>query len=225
MDFESPAGPLPRITYGNLVLGGLAAVEYTGRSIFLSQPELGALVAEYALDGRPLRTFGDLRKTGHEHDPGVHLAMNSGVVIANPTGGFYFVFLAGVPQFRKYDASGRLLFDRHIEGPELDELVQALPTTWARRRAGGRRAPDRDALWCGPRLPMLPAISGLRPQPGLPTCTTRAAKSSEPCGFAARARWLPPRCRSPRRGDCWLRPAATRSMSDGRAPAALTPAR
>jgi hypothetical protein len=132
--FRIPGRALPRITYGNLVLGGLAAVEYTGRSIFLSQPELGALVAEYALDGRPLRTFGDLRKTGHEHDPGVHLAMNSGVVIANPTGGFYFVFLAGVPQFRKYDASGRLLFDRHIEGPELDELVQALPTTWARRR-------------------------------------------------------------------------------------------
>jgi hypothetical protein len=56
------------------------------------------------------------------------------VVIANPAGGFYFVFLAGVPQFRKYDASGRLLFDRHIEGPELDELVQTMPTTWARRK-------------------------------------------------------------------------------------------
>ena len=132
--FRIPGRALPRITFGNLVLGGLAAVEYTGRSVFLSQPELGALIAEYSLDGRPLRTFGDLRKTGHEQDPGVHLAMNSGLVIANPAGGFFFVFLAGVPQFRKYDSTGRLLFDRHVEGPELDELVQALPTTWARRK-------------------------------------------------------------------------------------------
>jgi hypothetical protein len=132
--FRIPGRGLPRITFGNLVLGGLAAVEYTGRSVFLSQPELGALIAEYSLDGRPLRTFGDLRKTGHEQDSGVHLAMNSGLVIANPAGGFFFVFLAGIPQFRKYDRAGRLLFDRHVEGPELDELVQALPTTWARRK-------------------------------------------------------------------------------------------
>jgi hypothetical protein len=132
--FRIPGRALPRITFGNLVLGGLAAVEYTGQSVFLSQPELGALIAEYSLNGRLLRTFGDLRKTGHEPDPGVHLAMNSGLVIANPAGGFFFVFLAGIPQFRKYDSTGRLLFDRHIEGPELDELVQALPTTWARRK-------------------------------------------------------------------------------------------
>lgn len=132
--FRIPGRALPRITFGNLVLGGLAAVEYTGRSIFLSQPELGALIAEYALNGRPLRTFGHLRKTGHEQDPGVHLAMNSGLVIANRGGGFFFVFLAGVPQFRKYDSTGNLLFDRHVEGPEMDELVQALPTTWARRK-------------------------------------------------------------------------------------------
>ena len=132
--FRIPGRALPRITFGNVVLGGVAAVEYTGRSVFLSQPELGALIAEYSLDGRPLRTFGDLRKTGHEQEPGVHLAMNSGLVIANPAGGFFFVFLAGVPQFRKYDSAGRLIFDRHVEGPELDELIQALPTTWARRK-------------------------------------------------------------------------------------------
>jgi hypothetical protein len=139
--FRIPGRVLPRITSGNLVLGGLAAVEYTGRSVFLSQPELGALIVEYALDGRPLRTFGHLRPTGHEQDSDVHLAMNSGMVIANPAGGFYFVFLAGVPQFRKYDASGRLLFDRHVEGPELDELVQALPTTWARRKVADGELP------------------------------------------------------------------------------------
>src|SRR5687767_11836458 len=70
---------------------------------------------------------------------------------------------------------------------------------------------------------MLPAVSGLQPQPRSPTCTTQAAKSGEPYGFAASVRWLPPRCRSPRRADCWLRRAATRSMSDGRAPRSLLP--
>ena len=33
---------------------------------------------------------------------------------------------------------------------------------------------------------------------------------------------FPPHCRSPRTGDCWLRPAATRSMPGGRRPGALT---
>ena len=132
--FRIAGRALPRITSGTLVLGGVAAVEYTGRSVFLSQPELGALIAEYALDGRPLRTFGVLRRTGQESDGGVHLAMNSGLIVVNPAGGYYFVFLAGDPVFRKYDASGRLVFERHIEGTELDAFVQGLPTTWARRK-------------------------------------------------------------------------------------------
>jgi hypothetical protein len=132
--FRLSARAVPRITAGNLVLGGLAGIEYTGRSVFLSQPERGALIAEYATDGRPLRAFGALRKTGHEHDRAVHLALNAGLVVINRSGGFFFVFLAGIPQFRKYDASGQLLFERHIEGAELDQFVHALPTTWPVRK-------------------------------------------------------------------------------------------
>jgi hypothetical protein len=119
---------------GGFVLSGLGAVEYTGKSVLLNQPELGALIAEYSPAGRNLRTFGDLRRTGHEGDPDVHLALNSGLVVANREGGFYFVFLAGVPQFRKYDAAGQLVFERHIEGREMDPLVQELPTTWRRHK-------------------------------------------------------------------------------------------
>ena len=98
--FRLPARAVPRIAAGNLVLGGLAGIEYTGRSVLLSQPELGALIAEYEANGRPLRTFGEPRPTGHERDRGVHLALNSGLVVVNPAGGFFYVFLAGVPQFR-----------------------------------------------------------------------------------------------------------------------------
>ena len=132
--FRLPGRAVPRITLGNLVLNGVAAAEYTGSSIFISQPENGALITEFGIDGAPRRSFGDLRRTGHEGEANVHVAMNSGIVAAIPGGGFYFVFLAGVPQFRRYDADGRLLFDRHIEGPDLDQFVQSLPTTWKRRQ-------------------------------------------------------------------------------------------
>lgn len=132
--FSLPGRAVPRVVLGTLILSGIAALEYTGRSIFLSQPENGALMAEYSADGRPLRSFGGLRGTGQESDPDVHLALNSGLAIANPAGGLYFVFLAGVPQFRKYDAAGTLVFERHIEGRELDPLVQNLPSTWKRQR-------------------------------------------------------------------------------------------
>ena len=43
-----------------------------------------------------------------------------------PRGGFYFVFQAGVPMFRKYDGGGRLVFERHIEGVELDRAIAGL---------------------------------------------------------------------------------------------------
>jgi hypothetical protein len=60
--------------------------------------------------------------------------MNSGLPLVDPSGGFYFVFLAGVPLFRKYDDQGRLVFERHIEGPEMDDYVRAMPTRWPTRR-------------------------------------------------------------------------------------------
>jgi len=50
------------------------------------------------------------------------------------TAGFYFVFLGGVPMFRKYDAAGALVFERHIEGVEIDRHIQSLPNSWPRRR-------------------------------------------------------------------------------------------
>jgi len=62
------------------------------------------------------------------------LALNTGLPLAHPSGGFYFVFQAGVPMFRRYARDGTLLFERHIEGPETDPLVQGLPTMWPRRK-------------------------------------------------------------------------------------------
>jgi hypothetical protein len=51
------------------------------------------------------------------------------------------VFLGGRPLFRKYDADGSLLFERHIEGAELDRYLASLPTHWPRRRVADREVP------------------------------------------------------------------------------------
>jgi hypothetical protein len=132
--FTMPGAGVPQITLGNLVLSGLGTLEYTGQSVLISQPELGSLVVEYLVTGTPLRTFGQLRLTGQEKDPAVHAALNVGITLVDPKGGgYYFVFLAGVPMFRKYDAAGKLVFERHIEGIEVDPFLEQMPTTWRRR--------------------------------------------------------------------------------------------
>jgi len=134
--FTLQSKEIARVTIDTVVLSGIGSIQFTGRSIFINQPETGALVSELTLYGQPIRTFGELRKTGQEADRDVHLALNSGFPLIDPTGGFYFVFSAGIPAFRKYDPTGRLLFERHIEGPELDEYVRALPGVWPKRQNG-----------------------------------------------------------------------------------------
>jgi hypothetical protein len=132
--FTMPGRGVPQITLGDLVLSGLGTLEYTGQTVLISQPELGSLVVEYLPTGTPLRSFGDLRETGQEKDPQVHAALNLGITLLNPKGGYYFVFLSGVPVFRKYDSAGKLVFERHIEGIEVDPYVGRTPTTWPRKR-------------------------------------------------------------------------------------------
>jgi hypothetical protein len=124
----------PRLVLESGVLNGIASIQYAGGSLFINQPEFGALVSELGPYGTPLRSFGELRRTGHEADRNIHLAMNVGLPLPDPTGGYYFVFLAGVPMFRKYDAKGVLLFERHVEGPEVDQYLRTMPTWWPTRR-------------------------------------------------------------------------------------------
>jgi hypothetical protein len=132
--FSLPGRAQTRISIGNFVLNGISTLQYTGSAILISQPDLGGLITEYRLDAGTNRTFGTLRPTGHEADRDLHLALNSGLPLVDPTGGYFFVFQAGVPLFQKFDGDGRFVFERHIEGVEIDEIVKALPTTWPRRR-------------------------------------------------------------------------------------------
>ena len=58
-------------------------------------------MTEYSLTGFPVKTAGQLRPTRHENDRALHLALNAGIALPEPDGGFYFVFIAGPPAFRK----------------------------------------------------------------------------------------------------------------------------
>jgi hypothetical protein len=123
----------PGVVAGPFAVNGIDSMQFTGRSFLVSRPGLGSLFSEYDLRGGVIRQLGTLRPTGQEDDPAVHQALNSGLPLVDPTGGFYFVFHSGRPMFRKYDATGALLFERHIEGRELDAAIGALPTTWRER--------------------------------------------------------------------------------------------
>jgi hypothetical protein len=135
--FVLPPRMRTQLTYNDVVLNGIGSLHYTGSAILISQPESGALVTQYALNGHVVRTFGELRATGHEDDQAIHLALNSGIPLPAPDNGFYFVFQQGLPALRRYDANGRLLFERRIEGREIDDVVANLPVVWVRGRTKG----------------------------------------------------------------------------------------
>jgi hypothetical protein len=139
--FALPGREASLVTFDGLVISGLGSLVYNGRSIFVSRPQSGSLVTELGVDGVSARAFGELRDTGHEQDLDLHRALNSGLIVINPEGGFYFVFVAGVPMFRRYDASGTLMFERHIEGTELDDYMRNRPTTWPRRKTADGEIP------------------------------------------------------------------------------------
>lgn len=143
--FYTPAQGGVRRSGGRLTMRGAGSLAFTGRTFVLNSPVTGALMSEFDATGDPIRSIGTLRPTGHEADRAVHEALNTGLPIFEPDGGCYFVFDTGVPLFRRYDRSGRLMFERHIEGVELDGLVSTLPARWPTR--------DRDDVW-----PVAPAL-------------------------------------------------------------------
>jgi hypothetical protein len=139
--FILPGRQDTRISIGGLALGGVSTLAFLGDLVALNQPETGSLITEYGLAGTPVRSVGALRPTGHESDRQLHLAMNTGMPLPHPAGGYYFVFYAGAPAFRRYDARGTLLFERVIQGRELDPVLESLPKKWPRRTVDGSDLP------------------------------------------------------------------------------------
>ncbi len=134
--FLLPGRGASRLVLGTLSLSGVATLTFNGKLILMSHPETGWLFTEHTLTGVPTRSIGQLRTTGHESDRDLHLALNAGIPIVDPGGGYYFVFMAGQPMFRKYDANGALLFERLIQGREVDPVVAAIPDRWPKRANG-----------------------------------------------------------------------------------------
>ena len=131
----------PRLVVGPLVLNGVGSMNFTGKTFLVARPESGVLFQELDTTGAVVRQIGTLRRTGYERDRELHITMNTGLPLRDPTGGFYYVFQTGVPMFRKYDAAGVLLFERHVEGIELDPEMLSLPTTWPERKTASGAYP------------------------------------------------------------------------------------
>lgn len=154
-----------RVAIGSLVLSGVGSLVYTGPTVILSEPDTGWLLTEYTPLGAPIRSIGRLRVTGHEDDRELHLALNAGLALPDGDGGFFFVFLSGTPAFRRYSASGEMMFERVIQGRDLDPTVAVLPQRWPPRTVDAREAPlvppiirtaavdPRGALWVSFVLP------------------------------------------------------------------------
>jgi hypothetical protein len=139
--FFLPGRPVPGVRIGSQVLNGVGTLQHTGRTLLISHPESGALFTEYGFNGWAQRSIGQLRATGHERDRDLHHTLNAGLPLVDPTGGYFYVFMAGRPVFRKYDAEGALVFERHVQGVELDDWLDTLPNTWPTRRIEDREVP------------------------------------------------------------------------------------
>jgi hypothetical protein len=139
--FFLPGRAQIRVSVSGLAMGGVSTLAFLGNGIALNHPETGSLITEYGFRGTPVRSIGVLRATGHESDRQLHFAMNTGIPIPHPDGGYYFVFVAGTPMFRRYDARGALVFERVIQGRELDPIVESMPRKWPRRTVYGTELP------------------------------------------------------------------------------------
>jgi hypothetical protein len=139
--FFLPGQPAARVIIGNLMLNGAGSIQHTGDTLLISHPESGALFTEYSPGGYAQRSIGRLRVTGFEDDRELHIAMNAGLPLVDPTGGFFYVFITGTPLIRKYDPSGTMVYERHIEGRELDDYLAAQPKRWPRRRVQDKEVP------------------------------------------------------------------------------------
>ena len=217
--FLLPGRGASRVVLGTLALSGVATLTFNGKLMLMSHPETGWLFTEYTLTGVPIRSIGQLRKTGQEADRDLHLALNAGMPIADPKGGFYFVFMAGQPMFRKYDASGELVYERVMQGREVDPVVAAIPDRWPRRAsrraaAGGAGGSNRcrRSIW---------QALGLIRASRIPMFTTRMARRSAPSSSAVRGSSRRQASGSTPTAGCWSPLGVTSSCQGREAPIRL----
>lgn len=119
-------------------LGGFATTTFTGFAagadgeVFLGQPEKGLLVTVYSRDGKMLRSFGSLKKLSEVYGPSFmqdddkwRNAINRVKLSVEPGGNVLVSFMLA-PYIQKYTREGELVFERRLEGPEIERLAQSV---------------------------------------------------------------------------------------------------
>lgn len=119
-------------------LGGFATTPFTGFAagtggeVFLGQPEKGRLVTVYSRDGKALRSFGSLKKLSEVYGPDFaqddekwRNAINRVKLSVEPDGDVLVSFMLA-PFIQKYTREGELVFERQLEGPEVERLAQSV---------------------------------------------------------------------------------------------------
>ena len=119
-------------------LGGFATTQYmgfaagAGGEVYLGQPEKGALVTVYSRDGKVLRSFGKPKTMsevyGAEYagDNEVYRNAINRVRLTTEDDGSILVSFALAPLLQKYSREGNLIFERRLEGPEIDRLTRGI---------------------------------------------------------------------------------------------------
>ncbi len=151
--FYVPHVPQDRLRVGPVVLNGVGSLQFGRQSFFFNLPDTGALLTEADTDGRPIRSFGTLRPTERDADLPLVRALNTGVPLIDPTGGFYFVFQTGVPMFRKYNAQGASSSSGTSRAPNSTRSLAPSPRPGPR----GLEAPMARRPTCRPRCERRPS--------------------------------------------------------------------
>ena len=100
--------------------------------LFVGQPREDHLITVYSSSGKKLRSFGELKKYSEiygaafaDKDALYKTALNQ-VRLACDKDGNLFVSFMLIPLMQKYSPDGRLVFERKLEAPEIDRLMQEI---------------------------------------------------------------------------------------------------
>jgi DNA-binding beta-propeller fold protein YncE len=100
--------------------------------VYLGQPENGHLVTVYSETGKVTGGFGELKKFSDvygaefaEKDTLYERGINRVRLSTDKEGNVYVSFMLA-PLLQKYSPDGRLLFERRLEGPEVDRVTNVL---------------------------------------------------------------------------------------------------
>jgi len=100
--------------------------------LYVGQPEQGSLITVYSSTGTKLRSFGQLKKYSEvfgesfrDKDVSYESALNRVRLATDKDGNLYVSFMIA-PLIQKYAPDGTLLFERRLDAPEIDHLMEAI---------------------------------------------------------------------------------------------------